>query len=90
MWFMYFTSSWKYRRWVQASERWFTRAIVYFLLGLRHDISVAHVAKVTAIQTVLLYQLVENFLYAGSPLGPGNPGIKQDRVSNSALESMIY
>lgn len=50
----------------------------------------AHVGKVTAIQAVLLYQLVEYFLYAGSPWGPGNPGIKQDRVSDSALESMIY
>lgn len=75
---------------VGNTERWFTRSIAYFLLGLRHNVSVAHVGKVMVIQAVLLYQLVDCFLYAGSPLDPGSPGIKQDRVPDSAQESMIY
>lgn len=49
---------------------------ICFLPDLRDNDSVAHVFKFTAIEAVLLYQLMEHFLHASSPLGPGNPEIK--------------
>ena len=52
------------------------RPTVCFLSGPRHNDSVAHVFKFSAVQAVLFYQLTEHFLYASSPLGPGNPEIK--------------
>lgn len=52
------------------------RSTVCFLSGLRHNDSMANVFKFSAVQAVLLYQLTEHFLYASSPLGPGNPEIK--------------
>lgn len=63
---------------------------VDFLPGLRHNESVARVFKFIAIRAPLLYQLIKYFPNAISPLGPGNPGIKLNRVSDSALGAMIY